>query len=151
MWTEVFKRAVGRPRKYETAEQLAEIAGQYFQWVIDNPFLEEKAFSYQGEVTKEKVEVQRPFTLTAFCLYAGITDESFRNYDKIEELAPVCKAIRSVVDNQKFEGAAANLFNANIISRDLGLADKQNVEHSGHAEITVNVSKDDLKSVLDMI
>jgi hypothetical protein len=151
MWKEVFKRSVGRPRKYETAEQLAETAAEYFQWVSDTPFLEEKAFAYQGEVTKSKVEVARPYTLTAFCLYAGISDESFRKYCDIDELAQVCQAIRSVVDNQKFEGAAANLFNANIISRDLGLTDKQSMEHSGHAEITVNVSKEDLKSVLDLI
>ena len=33
--------------------------------------------------------------------------------------------IDSIIRTQKFEGAAADLFNANIISRDLGLVDRQ--------------------------
>ncbi len=153
MWAEVFERTVKRRKKYASAEDLANVAKEYFQWVEDNPFYEEKAFAYMGEITKEKIEIQRPYTLAAFCLYAGITDQTFRNYDGDEVLGPVCEAIRSVVDNQKFEGAASNIFNANIISRDLGLADKQDVKHSGGTTNTTNVTvnKEDLQSVLDLL
>ena len=36
-----------------------------------------------------------------------------------------------IIYNQKFTGAAADLLNPNIIARELGLADKQQNEHTG--------------------
>ena len=35
--------------------------------------------------------------------------------------------MEEIIRQQKFEGAAANLLNANIIARDLGLADKAEI------------------------
>lgn len=130
MWAEVFKRSVGRPKKYGSAEELAEIAAEYFTWVDSNPFKKDKVFSYQGETNNGTEAVQRPYTLTAFCIYAGISDETFRNYDSEEDLKEICQAIRDVITNQKLEGATSNLFNASIVARELGLADKQQVDHS---------------------
>ncbi|MFC0183379.1 terminase small subunit [Pseudarcicella hirudinis] len=42
----------------------------------------------------------------------------------------VITRIEEIVYVQKFEGAAVGAFNANIIARDLGLADKQNIDLS---------------------
>ena len=39
--------------------------------------------------------------------------------------------IREIIYRQKFEGAAAGFLNSSIIARDLGLQDKQQLEHSG--------------------
>ena len=50
--------------------------------------------------------------------------------------------IEKIIYRQKFEGAAAGLLNANIIARDLGLRDKQDVDHTSNGEslsITVNI------------
>ena len=42
-----------------------------------------------------------------------------------EAFSELTAMIDSIIRTQKFEGAAADLFNANIISRDLGLVDRQ--------------------------
>ena len=41
---------------------------------------------------------------------------------------PIITRIREAIYQQKFEGASVGAFNANIIARDLGLADKQDVK-----------------------
>lgn len=42
----------------------------------------------------------------------------------------VLSRIERVIETQQFEGACVGAFNANIIARKLGLADKQEVDHT---------------------
>ena len=51
---------------------------------------------------------------------------------------------------QKFAGAAVGLFNANIIARDLGLADKQDITTNGES-ITKSMSDDDFADQLEKL
>ena len=46
--------------------------------------------------------------------------------------------IKQIIRTQKFEGASAGFLNANIIARDLGLTDKQEITGT---VITVTVDK----------
>lgn len=48
--------------------------------------------------------------------------------DPSSEYLAVIGEIEEVMRSQKFQGAAANIFNATIISRDLGLVERTNVE-----------------------
>lgn len=120
----------GRPRKYEPDTLWAK-AVEYFEWVEKNPLYEMKAFAYQGDVTTHEMPKMRAMTEKAFCLFAGITEETFRNYksneDEYKDFFGVAKTIEQVIYTQKFEGAAAELLSSNIIARDLGLADKQDL------------------------
>jgi len=50
---------------------------------------------------------------------------------------------------QKFEGAAANLFNANIIARDLGLKDKQQYEVNNVTSLSREQLESKLKHLLE--
>ena len=62
-----------------------------------------------------------------------------------DDLSPVTMRVEQIIRTQKFEGAAANMLNANIIARDLGLADRK--EHSGKDGgpiETADMSKQDL-------
>ena len=45
-----------------------------------------------------------------------------------EQYAEVSNAIADHIRTQKFEGASADLLNAGIISKDLGLVDKKQIE-----------------------
>ncbi len=49
----------------------------------------------------------------------------------------VITRIKETIFTQKFEGASADLLNANIIARDLGLADKKDITSDGD-KITYN-------------
>lgn len=116
----------GRDKLFETPELLWEAACEYFVWCVENPLKEAKAFNYQGDVIIAEVNKMRAFTLNALCLYLGCSTSYFRAFkstlqEKDKDFLTVINRIEETVYNQKFEGAAADLLNANIIARDLGL------------------------------
>ena len=57
----------GRNPIFETPEQLWVAACEYFQWVENNPLLEEKIFHAQGIITKDTVTKMRAMTIRAMC------------------------------------------------------------------------------------
>lgn len=130
----------GREKLFATPELLWEAAEEYFQWVEDNPLYETKPFSYMGMVTLEQVPLMRAMTLSQLCFYLGCNEAYFRNFkaqlpDGEEDFNTVISQIETFIYNQKFQGASANLLNANIIARDLGLRDQSDVTSNGK-EIT---------------
>lgn len=119
----------GRPPKYDSAQDLWLKAVEYFEWVNENPLYELKVFQYQGEIVEKEMPKMRAMTETGFCLFAGISTETFRSYKKssleeVEDFFGVSHRIADIIYGQKFEGAAADFLNANIIGRELGLVDK---------------------------
>ncbi|EPL1176347.1 DNA-packaging protein [Morganella morganii] len=118
----------GRSPKFESPDDLWNACCEYFQWVEDNPLWEMKAFSYQGEVTQEPIAKMRAMTLTGLCLFLDIADSTWQLYRAREDFMAVTTRAEKVIYDQKFSGAAADLLNANIIARDLGLKDRQEVE-----------------------
>lgn len=118
----------GRNPKFESPEALWSACCEYFQWVEEHPLWEMKAFSYQGEVTQEPIAKMRAMTLTGLCLFLDVSDDTWRNYRSNEDLLGVVSRAEKVIYDQKFSGAAADLLNANIIARDLGLKEQSQVE-----------------------
>lgn len=115
----------GRNKIFESSETLWEACCEYFQWVEDNPLMEMKPFAYQGIVVQEAVPKMRAMTIDGLCLFLDIDVRTWHNWRSVEDFIPVVARAESVIRSQKFAGAAADLLNASIISRDLGLADKQ--------------------------
>lgn len=114
----------GTEKKY-TPDELWVKAVEYFKWVEDNPLLEEKVF---GTGFKDTVNKMRAMTITGFCVFAGITSQTFFNYEKEQAYLDITARIRDIIYSQKFTGAAAGLLESNIIARELGLADKQEMK-----------------------
>lgn len=127
----------GAPRTYSTPEELWIKCCEYFEWVEENPLYDRKAFSFQGEVITEDLPKMRAMTIEALCAFIGVDDRTWRRWkENREDLCPVIYLVEKLIYEQKFTGAAADLLNANIISRDLGLADKQSVDNTGEVNIT---------------
>jgi hypothetical protein len=145
----IAKRKVGRPLQFETAEQLWIACVDYFEWVEENPLFETKIAQSGGIPTKIKVPLARAMTQEAMCLHIGITDETWRNYREREDFFGVTTRVDAMVYTQKFEGAAANLFNANIIARDLGLKDKQQYEVNNVTSLSREQLEAKLKHLLE--
>jgi hypothetical protein len=124
-----FRKKHGRNYKYTPRKLWAE-AVKYFEWAEENPLWEEKGFAFQGKVTKEKFHKMRAMTVIGFCLFADIDITTWQNYRKTEDFFGVTTRIDEVIRTQKFEGAAAELLNPNIIARDLGLREK--TDHDIH-------------------
>lgn len=126
----------GRKPIFETPDALWDASCEYFQWVEDNPLWEDKVTSYQGVNTHEPVSKMRAMTVSGLCLFLDISQQAYNEYRQREDFGEVTSRIDDVIRSQKFAGAAADLLNANIIARDLGLSDKQDVEHSGAVGVT---------------
>lgn len=128
----------GRDKLFTSPELLWKAACEYFEWCDENPLLESKAFNTAKEGVKDHpLAKMRAYTLQGLCLYLDCNTGYFNDFEKAIDLkskdgegfSVVITRIRETIYNQKFTGAAADLLNANIIARDLGLADKK--EHTG--------------------
>ncbi len=119
----------GRNPIFATPDDLWAACVEYFEWVEEHPLHEAQAFAYQGTVKVEHMPKMRAMTLGALCLFLDISKRAWDEYAAREDFLPVTTRVAETIRSQKFEGASAGLLNANIIARDLGLADKQ--EHTG--------------------
>lgn len=119
----------GRTPIFADPEQLWNACVEYFEWVEANPLYEAKPFAYQGDVTVENLPKMRAMTIDGLCIFLDIARSTWSEYCDREGFSGVTSRAEAVMRTQKFSGAAADLLNANIIARDLGLADK--TEHTG--------------------
>lgn len=126
--------------KAYTPEALWEKAVEYFKWVQENPLAEEKVF---GSGYRTKVAKMRAMTIRGFCMFAHMATSTFQLYEKRKEYSVITARIRDVIFTQKFEGAAAGLFETNIIARELGLIDRRDVTSREEVvgKVKVDVSK----------
>lgn len=115
----------GRPRLFNSPDELWEAATSYFQWCDDHPL---QTYEWNGkDPVKCDLEKMRAYTWSGLEYYLGI--DSLREYKTTyKEFSHIITRIEKVIYTQKFEGAAAGLLNPNIIARDLGLVDKQAVD-----------------------
>jgi hypothetical protein len=118
----------GRNPIFESPEQLWAACLEYFQWVEDNPLQEVKGFAFQGVVRKKTFPKMRAMTIGGLCLFLDISTDTWANYRTQEDFFVVTTRAENVIFQQKFAGAAADLLNANIIARDLGLKEKSAVD-----------------------
>jgi hypothetical protein len=125
----------GRDAIFSSPSALWVSAQEYFEWVEENPLYESKPFAYQGVVVQEPVAKMRAMTIAGLCNFLDIGTSTWDDYRKREDFSEVATRVEQIIRQQKFEGAAADLLNPNIIARDLGLADK--VESNGQVTVTI--------------
>lgn len=99
----------------------------YFQWCHDHPLQEEKVFHNAGVITRTTVSHIRAMTIKGLCFYLKISYDAWKDYRIDDDLSTIIHEAEQTIYDQKFSGAAADLLNANIIARDLGLAEKKEV------------------------
>ena len=140
----------GRRPIFDCPEKLWGACEQYFQWVVDNPLQEEKVFVFQGQITRANVAKMRAMTISGLCIFLGIDETTWRGYHKHKDFSLIAREAERVIRDQKFTGAAAELLNANIIARDLGLADKQD-HQSTDSSMTPKGIPEDVAAALNAI
>ncbi len=117
----------GRDKIFSAPEEVWKAACEYFTWVDSNPLKEEKLFNYQGVITRDTISKIRAMTTDGLCLFLGIGRSTWGDYKKMKDFSEVVEEVENVIRSQKFAGAAADLLNANIIARDLGLRDAKEI------------------------
>ena len=130
-----FRNKHGRDHQY-TPDALWDEFVQYCQWIEDNPLHEEKQFAFQGVVTTHDAPKMRAMTISGFCLFADIAMKTFYEYAKKDDYSNITTRIEDAIYQQKLEGAAADLLNPNIIARELGLKDQQEITGKDGAAVT---------------
>lgn len=131
----------GRDKLFSSPDVLWDAACEYFDWCDKNPIIEvvhdkKKVNGIGDEFALIDLPKLRPYTWDGLELFLDVS--SFREYKTNEEYKDffqVISRIEKVIYNQKFTGAATNQFNANIISRDLGLADKTETKSEATVEV----------------
>lgn len=116
------------PEGEEGARMLLEACTDYFTWAEDTPLMEEKLFSFEGIVTTHDTPRIQALTIIGLCLFIDISSKTWRDWRTSRpDLGSVIEWAEDTIRQQKFVAAAAGFLNANIISRDLGLADKTEI------------------------
>lgn len=146
----------GRDTLFESPEKLWEAACEYFKWVDEHPLIETKlaSESFRGsslQVLKE-VPVKRPYTKMGLALYFGANSVYFAQFKKspagqLGDFPKVLASIEDVIYNQQFEGASSGFFNANIISRALGLAEKVEADVTDNRKQTADLFPTELNNL----
>lgn len=144
-----------KPKKY-TPEQLWDGACNYFEWVDKHPWkkIEQKkgstVISAKSDVKLSRkaiagfiaIPTQRPYTIEGLCNFLDINLQTFINYSERENYEThfdVCARIRQIIDTQHFEGGMVGAFNSNIVTRKLGLVEKQEIQNKGDVEVTLEI------------
>ncbi len=141
----------GRKPIFKKPADLLDAGLQYCKHVEDNPLKEEKVFCYQGEVTKTTINKMRAMTEEGLCTYIGISLETWRKYKLKPDFVAVCKQIQTIFYEQKLTGASADLLNASIIARHLGLKDRTDLssdDGSMSPKTVRELSEEELKEEL---
>lgn len=136
---------LGRPLKY-TPKQLAEKFVEYVKWVDEHPIrlkTIETSTSTQGNTYGKESADEKPrlVSIEGFCVWLGESKNWWIKLDNPEakhkdEFFTLKTKIREYCEQYQKEMASSGVFNANIISRLLGLADRQQVE--GKMDYTFN-------------
>lgn len=133
----------GRDTLFGEAKLLLEAATEYFRWCDENPIyvneVKTESVSYGGGEGGEsksvivKVPIARPYTWPALCRYLQCSEGYFRAFKSTHkegaaDFISVIEHIEQTIYSNQFEGASVGTYNANIISRALGLVDKQSMD-----------------------
>jgi len=144
----------GRDKLFATPELLWEACSEYFESIDSNPFYKAEAKTinigdYQSQVEIVNMPVMKPYTIQGLCRYLDANTHYFNHFeadlkDKEDSLSKDFKQIltrvREIIYEQKFSGAASGFFNGNLITRDLGLKESTDLNHTGIPTQSVQVT-----------
>lgn len=116
----------GRDKIWTDPEVLLQACMEYFD-VTSKRIWEKTEFNGKDAI-ECKVPTSAPFTLTGLYVFLDIVHSTWDEYRKKDGFSAVCTRVEQIIYTQKFEGASVGAYNANIIARDLGLADKKEVD-----------------------
>lgn len=117
----------GRDQIFKSSDILWDAACEYFQHNQENPWHKNEAIK-SGDLAGSIVSIPvcKPLTIEGLCIFLDVGKTYFNDFEKVctKDFSEVIDRIKLIIYTNKFEGATVGAFNANIISRELGLIDK---------------------------
>lgn len=134
----------GKPKKWETVEELQTDIDAYFEWCDNNPLKQLHTSQIDKETGKPlEFNIARPYTIEGLCRFLECERMTLINYQKekgYEEFFYTIKAAKNKIQQDKVERALTGLAPASPSIFDLknnhGYKDKQETEHSGGLNIS---------------
>ena len=124
LWMRRDKNTGHRPRIFNSGEELWAKALEYFEWVYENPMMEDSVIAYKGKPIHTPTRKMRAMTIEGLRVFIGVDRTSWYNWRKDDILGGTVELIEDVMHAYCVEGAAAGMLNAQIISRKLGMKEE---------------------------
>lgn len=123
----------GRSKLFATPEALWEASCEYFEYCDSHPWKVTKTKSKGKGKEIEETPTQCPLSLTGLMAYLDVGKAYWRQFkesNQDEDFSTVITRIENIIQTQQFEGVCVGAFNANIVARMLGLANKRTIDHT---------------------
>lgn len=135
---------VGRPRIFNSPDELWQAFGSYQQWVRHNPIRKMVFVGKDGNKDYELID--RPYTFEGFLNFCydsyGDIEHYFRNTDgRYEEFSSICSRVKRIIRDQQIAGGMAGVYNPSITQRLNGLTEKQETTISGKIDVTLDLGE----------
>ena len=154
------RRKKNRGHIFQTAQKFEKWWWDYFKFCDENPWYKNEAVKSGKEAgTIIQIPAARPYTEAGFIAFHGLGQTYLRQLESTlkeredeasKDISTVLSWAKNVCYTQKFEGAVVGVFNANIIARDLGLAEKTDHTTNGK-DILQSVSDEELNSRIETL
>ncbi len=150
----------GRPAKFKSPQELWEAFLAYTEWSANNPMTvndtrSQRKSTLKDERSQYKQQVERPLTLMAFCLHAGIKRQwaDFRkDYAKRSKaFCEVLYAIENTIRGQQVSNALVGNYKENLVARLNGISDTVEQKVSGNISARKGMSITEAKQILGEI
>lgn len=142
---------VGRPPKFKTPEELKEKAEGYFQYCDTHPIevwqrksaaANQTAKNGSGVKSDEgTMYIRKPYTFDGLALWCGIGNWYQWKSDAPETFRSIITALEARVRDQQVSGAMVGMYNANLVARLNGIAEK--TESKQEINGSLNVKTED--------
>lgn len=136
------KKKVGRPKAFDSPEDMLKTFKAYKEYIKENPFLVKDWVGKDAEKVERPKE--KPLTKEGFTNYCEdqgiITDltDYFENKEgRYKEFIQVCSRIQREIRQDQIEGGMAGLYNPSITQRLNSLVEKSEVTGKDGKDITV--------------
>lgn len=142
----------GQEQTYDLPDKLLTKAYEYFAWCDQNP-LNKSELMKSGERKGDIVDIPigRPYTVVGLCVYCGISEDTLHEYGAKDEFALAVKHICDIIRQEQIEGASLGIYNPTIISRLLGLSDKQELPPLNQQPLVINVADEKTKQDIEAL
>lgn len=137
----------GREKIFSDSESLWAACCEYFDWVDENPL--EEAIVYQGVLNEDQCKpLMRAMTIDGLCIFLDVSRQTWYEYKSHDDYSDIINKVELIIRTQKIQGAAAGLLKENIIARETGLGDKQELSGPDGKPIQHEVTAKDVESAL---
>ncbi len=123
--TRLWRVRASNPKLFASHDHLWAACIEYFEWCTNNPLVEEKVSVSQGVPVRYDVSRPRIFTIQGLCRFLDICRGTWFQYARDPILGVTVKMAEDIIYEHKFAGAVVDFYNAALIARDLGLADRK--------------------------